>query len=107
MLRLPCHCFRAATKSWCESSLNCSSWSASFDSGVASRCAKSNGKSSCRIHSVLPVKTPRLTQYGSLKDEHRRFKRGAASIGARFRGSGTSYNGFSENFLVGREDFGG
>ena len=37
--------------------------------------------------------------------EHRRFKRGAASIGARFRGSGTSYNGFSENVLVGREDF--
>src|SRR6266850_6168954 len=48
LLRLPWHCFRAATKSRCESSLNCSSWSASFDSGVGSRCAKSNGKSSCR-----------------------------------------------------------
>ena len=44
---------------------------------------------------------------GKTSSEHRRFKRGAASIGARFRGSGTSYNGFSENFLVGREDFGG
>ena len=36
---------------------------------------------------------------GKTSSEHRRFKRGAASIGARFRGSGTSYNGFSENFL--------
>src|SRR6266403_3323007 len=65
LLRLPWHCFRAATKSRCESSLNCSSWSASFDSGDASRCATSNGESSCRTHSVLPVKTPRLRTFRS------------------------------------------
>src|SRR2546427_13308225 len=35
---------------------------------------------------------------------HRRFKPGAASIGPRLRGSGTSYNGFSENVLVGRQN---